>query len=438
MRAMNDIEKKSVVVIGAGPMGLMSAYELLKKGYAVTIYEADDRIGGMTASFNFEGTKIERFYHFICGPDKPMFDLLKEFDLFDKLKWRDTKMGLYYQGKLHTLGDPISLLKFPALNIFRKLRYAWFAFRVSRIKDWRALDKIGVTEWLIKSIGRTNYKVMLEKLFYYKFYQHKDNLSAAWLGTRIKRVALSRRNIFQESMGYLEGGSDTLLDVIEEKIKALGGKIILNARVQQVNQEEGVLSSIDVNGECIPTDKVVSTIPLQYLERLIPGLPEIERAKISAIENVGVACVLFKLKQPYSKYFWMNINSDGIEIPGLIEYTNLNPLDKTILYAPYYLPADHPKYTWKNEQFIEEATGYLKSMKPNFNEEDILATHVARYQFAQTVCPPNFYSMLPPMVSGLKGLFMADTAYYYPEDRSICESVKLGKKLAELLSENDS
>ena len=34
------------------------------------------------------------------------------------------------------------------------------------------------------------------------------------------------------------------------------------------------------------------------------------------------------------------------------------------------------------------------------------------------------------MRTPLAGFFMADTAYYYPEDRSICESVKVGSALA--------
>jgi hypothetical protein len=34
------------------------------------------------------------------------------------------------------------------------------------------------------------------------------------------------------------------------------------------------------------------------------------------------------------------------------------------------------------------------------------------------------------MRTPLSGFFMADTAYYYPEDRSICESVKVGSQLA--------
>ena len=34
------------------------------------------------------------------------------------------------------------------------------------------------------------------------------------------------------------------------------------------------------------------------------------------------------------------------------------------------------------------------------------------------------------MRTPVAGFFMADTSYYYPEDRSICESVRVGKTLA--------
>jgi len=63
----------------------------------------------------------------------------------------------------------------------------------------------------------------------------------------------------------------------------------------------------------------------------------------------------------------------------------------------------------------------------------VIAAKVSRYEFAQTVCTPGFYEALPPMRSGLAGLYMADTSYYYPEDRSISESVAVGRRLAALV-----
>ena len=57
---------KKVAVIGAGVMGLATAYYLSKSGYEVTVLESEKDIGGMAVSFDFDGIDIERFYHFTC------------------------------------------------------------------------------------------------------------------------------------------------------------------------------------------------------------------------------------------------------------------------------------------------------------------------------------------------------------------------------------
>ena len=41
------------------------------------------------------------------------------------------------------------------------------------------------------------------------------------------------------------------------------------------------------------------------------------------------------------------------------------------------------------------------------------------------------YEKLPPMQTEIRGFLMADTAYYYPEDRSISESIRVGRQLAD-------
>ena len=423
---------KTAAVLGAGPMGLGVAYELLKAGWSVDIYERDNRIGGMSASTEIDGLKIERYYHFICKPDQTTFEYLRELGIHDKLRWVDTKMGFYYQGKLHEWGTPFALLKFPGLDLVSKLRYGAHAFFTTKISDWRALDKVGATPWLHKWIGKRAYDVLWKSLFELKFFEYKDSLSAAWLGTRIKRVGLSRKSMFQERLGYLEGGSDTLLDAIEAKIRGLGGRIFLEAAAEKIEIADGALRGIRVAGEIKPYDTVVSTIPLPYLVKLAPDLPSQEREKIAAIVNIGVVCAIFKLKHSVSPNFWTNINDPAIAIPGLIEYSNLNPLPCTIVYAPFYMPVTHPKYKLPKEAFIEEVTGYLAKVNPRFERSWILAANAFRYEFAQTVCTPNFYEALPPMQSAVRGLFLADTSHYYPEDRSISESLRLARELAGL------
>jgi len=418
-------------IIGAGPMGLVCAFELLKRGEAVEIFEHDDRIGGMSASFDFDGLAIERFYHFICKTDAPIFALLDELGLTDKLRWSDTKMGLYCAGRLYRWGTPLALLAFDRIGWIDKLRYALHVLHTKGIRDWRALDRVAAVPWLKKWLGERAYRVLWQRLFDLKFYEFSDRLSAAWLGTRIQRVARSRKSIMQESLGYIEGGSETLLRRLREEIEARGGRIHLRTPVQRVSTRNGKVHGVVVGGEERPFDRIISTVPIQYVPRLAPDLPESFAQRIRAIENVPVVCVVLKLRHALTENFWMNICDDTIDIPGIIEYSNLNPgAGPAIVYAPFYMPKTHAKYARDNAEFIEETLGYVTRINPRFTREWVLAVHCHRYEFAQTICPPGFYAMLPPMRTPIDGLFMADTSYYYPEDRSIAESARVGRILA--------
>jgi len=80
---------------------------------------------------------------------------------------------------------------------------------------------------------------------------------------------------------------------------------------------------------------------------------------------------------------------------------------------------------------IDEVIGYLARLNPKFEPDWVLARHCHRYEFAQTICPPGFQALLPPMRTPVEGLFMADTSYYYPEDRSISESIATARRLVD-------
>ena len=80
----------------------------------------------------------------------------------------------------------------------------------------------------------------------------------------------------------------------------------------------------------------------------------------------------------------------------------------------------------------EDKSAMASDAKNLLSDDDIIDVNVSRYAFAQPICQPNFAHHLPPMRAAIDGLFIADTSYYYPEDRSISESVHLGKQLAEM------
>ena len=92
------------------------------------------------------------------------------------------------------------------------------------------------------------------------------------------------------------------------------------------------------------------------------------------------------------------------------------------------------KFRWTDRQLLDEAFGYLQRINAKLTRADIVAEHVARLRYAQPVCEPGFAAKIPAVQTPILGLQIADTCFYYPEDRGISESVRLGQEMAERIS----
>ena len=422
--------KKRVAVLGAGPMGLAVAYQLARDGHHPVVYEADNRIGGMAAHFDFDGISIERYYHFHCTSDAGFIHILNELNLLHKLHWRPTEMGYWYRNQLQEWGNPIALIKFKGLSFLAKFRYGLHAFLSTKRKNWHPLDRLNAVDWVKRWVGPEAYEVLWRRLFEYKFYHYTNNLSAAWIWSRVRRLGRSRYNLFKEKLGYLDGGSQTLLEAMKLDIEKNGGVFFLGTPVQKVVIEDQALKGIQVNGQLEVFDRVISTVPLPYIASLIPDLPLNIKNQFTTKNNIAVVCVIVKLRKPVSQYFWLNTNDPDMDIPGVIEYSNLRPLEHSIVYVPFYMPGEISKYKETDEQFKSKVKRYLSKINPALQESDFIQLHVSRYRFAQPICEPGFLETLPSPNLPIAGLWVADTSYYYPEDRGISESITFGRKMA--------
>lgn len=424
-----------IAVVGAGPMGLSVAYQLVEMGCRPVVFEADDRIGGMTATFDFGGIEIERYYHFHCTSDSAFFQLLKELGLEEKLHWKETRMGYFYDNRLQAWGNPLALLKFSGLGLIPKIRYGLHAFLSTRRNDWKALDRMEATAWIKRWIGAEAFEVLWSKLFKYKFYEYSEELSAAWIWSRIRRIGRSRFDLFREKLGYLDGGSATLLQSMKTCIEKKGGEFRLSTPVDLIDISGGSVKGVEAGGKFHSFDKVVSTVPLPYINDLIPGMPEQLKKMFASVKNIAVVCVIVKLRKKVTGNFWLNVNDPAMDIPGLVEYSNLRPLGKeSIVYVPFYMPGDNPKYSEDDKAFSLKVTSYLKKIQPALEEEDFLEIHVNRYRYAQPVCGPGYLDRLPSPGLPVNGLWVADTSYYYPEDRGISEGIGFGRDLAQRIA----
>ena len=83
------VEKKAYV-IGGGLTGLVTAYELRKKGFNVDVIEADSLVGGLAKSINWKGCEVDLGPHIYHSPDKDIVDYWKkEFPrlLYERNHW---------------------------------------------------------------------------------------------------------------------------------------------------------------------------------------------------------------------------------------------------------------------------------------------------------------------------------------------------------------
>jgi len=422
--------QQRIAVLGAGPMGLAVAYQLALDGHRPVVFEADDRVGGMTATMDFGGLDIERYYHFHCTSDLAFLQMLQELGLADRMRWVATKMGYWYQGRLQPWGTPTALLKFKGLSLPAKIRAGLHAFLCIRRNDWKPLDHVEATGWLRRGVGEEAYEVLWRKLFELKFYDYTDKLSAAWIWSRIRRIGRSRYNIFKEKLGYLDGGSAILLQGMKAAIEARGGEFRLSTPVQKVAIEAGRVRGVQLVDGFEAFDKIISTVPLPYVSRLMPDLPQEILTRFQAVKNIAVVCVIAKLRKPVTDKFWLNTNDPEMDIPGVIEYTNLRPLKDHIVYVPFYVPGEHPKFGEDNQVFLDKVRRYLKRINPALSDADFIDMRASRYRYAQPICDPGYLDNLPPAKLPVQGLWVADTSYYYPEDRGISESIGFGRNLA--------
>ena len=239
--------------------------------------------------------------------------------------------------------------------------------------------------------------------------------------------------MLQEELGYIKGGSQTLISALSKSIVDKGGKISLNEPVKIVEKNNEFLK-VQLKEKAYYFDNVISTMPTPLINEVIPGLSKNEKKLFADIKNIGVVCVLFKLKRSVSDKFWINIIDSNIDIPGIIEFSNLRKMDANVIYVPYYMPITNPKFKEKDNFFVTEAFGYLKSLNSKLNDNDLLDSKVGRLKYSQPICTPNFYEKIPDISTSIDGLQIADTCYYYPEDRGISESIKIAKKMVQNIS----
>ena len=225
---------RRVAVIGAGIGGLAAAYDLVKAGKEVAIYEAEDHVGGLAAGFKEESWdwSVERFYHHWFASDEHMLGLIDELGWFDKVIFPKPKTVVFYKGKFYPFDSIPAALLYPGLGWgINKIRFGLVGIFLKLTKNWQALEKVTADTWMRKWAGNKVYESMWQPMMIGKFGdKYARQVNMAWLWARLH--ARTTR------LGTFTGGFQTFADQFANTLRAMGVQIYLNTPISTIEKTD--------------------------------------------------------------------------------------------------------------------------------------------------------------------------------------------------------
>ena len=419
-------------IVGGGMLGLMLAHRLRQRGERVTILEAGPHLGGLASAWQIDNITWDRHYHVILMSDAHVVGLLKEIGLDSELQWVETKTGFYTDGKLYSMSNSLEFLKFPPLGLIDKFRLAMTIIKASRIKDWKYLEQIPVTDWLRKWSGRRTFEKIWLPLLKAKLGDSYKIASAAFIWAIIARMYAARRSgLKKEMFGYVRGGYARILERFADALTKADVSIRLNQRVRKIDtMENGV--RLETADETLHFDRVIVTAAAPLASKLIPALTEDERKKLNGVTYQGIICASVLLKKPLAHYYVTNITETWVPFTAVIEMTALvNPTEfggRHLVYLPKYVAPDDPAFETSDEEIKTRFLDALARMYPQFQREDVLAFQVSRVRQVFAVSTLNYSQAVPPITTSLPGVYLVNSAHIVIGTLNVNETLQLADR----------
>ena len=355
-------QRKTALIIGAGPAGLTAAYELLTRTDILPIVlEQSTYMGGISRTVNYRGNRIDIGGHrFFSKSDRVMEWWLSHLPMEEVA---DGHNVITYQRKSRKLNgngsgnghsrDTVMLVRSRKSRIYflRKLfEYPitlsaatlgnlglWRTMRIGISYVYRALFPLkkvdNLEQFFINRFGEELYRT------FFKSYTEKvwgvpcDKIDAAWGEQRIKKLSIAksiahaikktlpkRGDVKQKDVEtslierflYPKYGPGQMWEEVARKVQALGGRIITETRVTGLgvgpNNRVTAVAAAGPDGERVfQSDYVFSTMPMRELVRSLSSpVPQDIREISEGLQyrdflTVGLLLEELKLKDPAAR-----------------------------------------------------------------------------------------------------------------------------------------
>ncbi len=397
-----------IAIIGAGLGGMTAAWDLVRAGHEIDIYESADYVGGLASGIKEPewDWSVERFYHHWFLSDQHIYQLLEELGLRNKVVVPRPKTVAYHNGKFYPLDSPLAALTFPGYGFFDMIRFGLVTAYLRYLASWQSLEKEHADAWMRRWYGERVYQALLEPLMVGKFGEHFQEVNMAWMWARLK--ARTTR------LATFEGGFQAFSDAFADRLRQEGVRIHLETPVRRITAlTEGGLQLDLLSGPQV-FDRVLSTTSPGLLARLAPDLPESYLEGLLKLKSMGAVVMILAMSHPLSEegYYWFNMpKSAGFPFLALVEHTNFIPPEnfggEHIVYVGDYLDITHENFSLSDEALLEKFMPAFKRINPNFEPDWIRKVWVSRTAYAQPIPMVNHSRNIPDLKTPLPGLYFA-------------------------------
>ncbi|MCR4405878.1 MAG: NAD(P)/FAD-dependent oxidoreductase [Anaerolineae bacterium] len=431
----------NVGIVGGGIMGVSLGYFLSQQGVNVEIFEASPSLGGLANTVTLEdGVSVDRFYHTILSSDSHLRQLCTELNIADRLRFRETKMGFYHQGEIHSMNNIVEFLRFPPLGWIDRFRLGLTVLYAQFVRDWHRLEGTSVEEWLVRLSGQRTFENIWRPMLKAKFDGGFENTPATYIWARLVRMKSTRSGASQkEEAGHLIGGYMTLIEAMVEQIEAAGGKIHLRCPVQEIVIEQGRARGVRIGHEIYPFNAVVAALQVPIFRQLIPSAGQDYHDFLGKTDYLGVICPLLVLDRPLTGFWTLNITDDRVPFTGIIETTTyIDPEfvgGHHLVYLPKYIAPGSHWQQMSDEEIKETWLQHLETMFPHFDRRWVRYFLVHRERYVEPLHWLNSTHLIPQVKTPIENLYLATTAQIYPALTNSESVTRHARRMAQIILE---
>ena len=325
------------IVVGAGPAGLTAAYLLAKSGHPVTVLEADDIVGGISRTAQYNGYRFDigghRFFTKIAPVEALWHEILgKEFISVPRLS------RIHYGGKYFDY--PLKAAN--ALSGLGIVNATLMVASYLKAHFWPNPVEENLEQWVTNRFGKRLYEI------FFKTYTEKvwgipcTEIRAEWAAQRIQGLSLAKAILSAAQLNKRSTSIKTLINEFQyprlgpgqmweaatRKIREMGGEVLLKHEVTALEMHNGSLKAVRAatpDGERrFEGQHFFSTMPLKHLVRSItPAPPEAVRSAGEGLNYRDFLTVALILKgEDLFPDNWIYIHTPGVKVGRIQNFNN--------------------------------------------------------------------------------------------------------------------